>query len=435
MRILADENIPFAREAFGALGPDAVVVTAAGRSITAQALKDVDLLIVRSVTKVNAELLAHADRLRFVGTCTIGTDHIDLPLLRKKNIAFASAPGSNADSVWEWFASTVLTLAERHHFRLAGKTLGVVGCGNVGERIARRAAAVLGLRVLRNDPPLAEKAAAHADANPPQYHSLDELCAEADILTCHTPLERTGPHPTFHLFNAARFAQLRAPDARHPGAVFLNAGRGEVVDGAALLTAIRNKQIGPVALDVWEHEPAIDRELLTAVDIATPHIAGYSFNGKVNATQMIHAAAAQALGREPSWTPGALMTPPPDNEWLFTPNTPAPPDIETALRDLTRRVYDVRTDDANLRAALQLPAEKTGAHFDHLRKTYPQRRECPDYKIKAIHNAVPLELFTRLHAMRFLGERIVTRPTAGRRPPSGLSAAAEPESPFDLPTA
>ncbi|HTL51312.1 MAG TPA: 4-phosphoerythronate dehydrogenase [Planctomycetota bacterium] len=421
MRILADENIPFAREAFSALSGSghgsAHVTTAAGRSITAEALRNIDLLIVRSVTKVNAKLLAQANALKFVGTCTIGTDHIDMAELQKRGIAFASAPGSNADSVWEWFASVVLALAERGNFKLTGKTLGVVGCGNVGERIARRAEAILQMRVLRNDPPLAQQ----NKPNAPAFYPLDELCSRADIITCHTPLESTGPHPTLNLFDSARLALL------HDKSILINAGRGEVVNGAALLAAIRAQAIGPVALDVWDHEPAIDRDLLSAVAIGTPHIAGYSYNGKVNATKMIYDAACARLKIEPTWTPGGTdgkaIPPPPNAELLFDAEHPAPADEETALRQILRHVYDVRTDDASLRAALHKPADQTGAHFDALRKNYPQRRECTDYKIKSIRDGVPLPLLNRLSRCGFIGERIVTRLPADQRPPSGKPSA------------
>ncbi|MGH7146082.1 MAG: 4-phosphoerythronate dehydrogenase [Planctomycetota bacterium] len=368
MRILADENIPFAREAFGALAPDAVVTTASGRAIGPADLPGVDCLMVRSVTQVNAALLARADRLKFVGTCTIGTDHVDQNELRRRNIPFASAPGSNADSVWEWFASTVLTLAERGGFDLAGKTLGVVGCGNVGERIARRAEAIFGLRVLRNDPPLAEQQRPGA----PAYCSLDQLCAEADIITCHTPLERGGPHPTFHLFDGTRLARLR------PGTLLINAGRGEVLHAAGLLDAIRGGRIGPVALDVWDREPAIDRDLLAAVAIGTPHIAGYSFNGKVNATEMIYGAACEALQRPAVWSAESLLTPPPDADILVAVAASSP---AGALLAALRQVYDVRADDADLRGALGVAPAETGPYFDRLRKNYRRRRECRDFRL------------------------------------------------------
>ena len=355
MRIVADENIPYVDEAFGRLGE---VRTVPGRTMSVDDVGDADVLLVRSVTRVDEGLLGRS-KVRFVGTATIGTDHVDVDYLRSRRIAFSSAAGSNANSVAEYVVATLLTLGERLGIDWAGRTLGVVGVGNIGRLVVRNAAA-MGMRVLQNDPPRARAEGAEA------FAELDAVCAEADVITLHTPLTREGVDRTLHLFDRDRLASLR------PGTILMNSGRGAVVDNAALLAALRDGRLAAACLDVWENEPSIDVGLLEAVAIGTPHIAGYSFDGKVAGTKMLFDAVCRELGLEGTWQPADCLPAPtvPRLEIDATGRSD-----QAVLRDAVRRVYDVEADDGRLRGLLELPPDQRGGRFDHLRKTYSVRRE------------------------------------------------------------
>lgn len=263
MKIVVDENMPYAEALFGRLGE---VVAVRGRPLPAAALVGADALMVRSVTTVNQALLA-GQRVRFVGTATAGTDHVDTAWLAQAGIGFSAAPGCNAIAVVEYVFSALMLLAERDGFALRDKTVGIVGVGNVGSRLQRRLTA-LGIRTLLCDPPRADR------GDDEQFHSLADLQREADIITFHTPLNKSGPYRTLHLADADFLRGLP------PGRILINAGRGAVVDNAALLQALEAGQDLRVVLDVWEPEPMLSLPLLARVDIATPHIAGYSLEGK-----------------------------------------------------------------------------------------------------------------------------------------------------------
>jgi erythronate-4-phosphate dehydrogenase len=347
LKIVADPNIPFVKEAFGPLGDVRLVP---GRQITAAAVRDADVLLVRSVTPVNAALL-DGSKVRFVATATIGVDHIDREYLSQQSIGFASAQGSNANSVAEYMVAAMLSVAADRKFRLRDKTLGVVGVGNVGSRVVRFAEA-LGMRVLQNDPPR-ERAERLA-----QFVSLERVQAEADIITLHVPLTREGEDATFHLFDKERLSAL---ERRKP--VLINTSRGAVIDNQALLKAIDGERLGGVVLDVWENEPHISPELLDVVDIGTPHIAGYSFDGKVNGARMIYEAVCGFFHLEPTWSPQLPPPPVPRIEH----RTESAEDDEDALRQVIGRVYDITADDAALRNDVRT--------FDRLRAEYPVRRE------------------------------------------------------------
>ena len=226
MRILVDENIPLADEFFGELGD---ITRLPGRDIDAAAVREQDLLVVRSITRVDAALL-EGSRVRFVGTCTIGTDHVDLDYLREAGIGFANAPGCNADSVVDYVLSSLLLLAEEDGFHLAGKTIGIVGVGNVGSRLAERLDD-LDVECLLCDPPRAE-AEGRED-----FLSLDALLERAEIVCLHTPLVTEGEHATRHLLDASRI------DALAPGTVLINAGRGACVDNQALRERLQRKLV------------------------------------------------------------------------------------------------------------------------------------------------------------------------------------------------
>ncbi len=354
MRIIADENIPYVREAFGGLGD---VVTLSGRSMTVADVAGADVLLVRSVTKVNARLLGSSG-VRFVGTATIGFDHVDTSYLAQRKIPFHTAAGSNANSVAEYVLAAMLTIGERLGVEWAGKTIGVVGVGNIGRLVVRNAAA-MGMRVLQNDPP-------RQRAEGGDFVDLDTICRESDVITCHVPLTREGPDRTYHLFDRERLDRLR------PQTVLLNTSRGAVVDNGGLLDVLRGGSLWATVLDVWEPEPEISVQLFRKVDIGTPHIAGYSFDGKVAGTKMLFDAVCREMGLKAVWDPTTVM--------------PAPPvprlDVDASgrsdsaiLREVVRRVYDIEADDRRMREIVRLPADARAGKFDQLRRDYPIRRE------------------------------------------------------------
>lgn len=349
MRVVADENIPFAREAFAEFGD---VVTLPGRKMTTADLAEADVLLVRSITKVDSTLL-EGSTVKFVATATIGVDHIDEIYLRGRGIGFASAPGCNANSVAEYITAALLHLADKHALSLEGMSIGVVGVGNVGKKVAAKAHA-LGMRVVLNDPPLAEATCE------PAYRSIAEIQA-CDVVTFHVPLEKSGTYPTVHLCDAAFLAGMK------PGGILINTARGPVLDNAALYDALTRKHVRATVLDVWEGEPNTHEALLAEVDIASPHIAGYSFDGKVNGTRQIYEAACVHFGRKTTWDPTPLLP------------TPECPEISLGNGDTVagcvRKVYDILADDARMRETLALPKAERAAYFDRLRKEYPRRRE------------------------------------------------------------
>ncbi|PVZ85552.1 4-phosphoerythronate dehydrogenase PdxB [Serratia sp. S1B] len=368
MKILVDENMPYALELFGRLGE---VLAVPGRPIPCEALADADALMVRSVTKVNQELLA-GTRVNFVGTATAGTDHVDEAWLQQAGIGFSAAPGCNAIAVVEYVFSALLFLAERDGFHLRDKTVGIVGVGNVGSRLDARLKA-LGVRTLLCDPPRAERGESG------EFWPLEKLVAEADILTFHTPLNKTGPYKSLHLVDADLLDAL--PDER----ILVNASRGAVVHNAALLKALeRGKRLSTV-LDVWEPEPDLCVPLLEWADIATPHIAGYTLEGKARGTTQVFAALAQHLGQPQDIELSSLL---PVAE--FSEISCHGPLDEGKLKRLIHLVYDVRRDDAPLRQVAGLPGE-----FDRLRKYYPERREWSSLRVQCDDSA-SAELLQRL---------------------------------------
>jgi len=346
VRILADENIPLAEAFFSSLGE---VRRVAGRSLRRDELKDVDVLLVRSVTPVDRNLL-EGSKVRFVGTCTIGTDHLDLDWLKGQGIAVASAPGCNARAVVDYVLSSLLVLAERHGVALRERRYGVVGCGAVGGRLVALLKA-LGCSVWQCDPP-------RQSAEGGEFVSLDEILAECDVISLHTPLNAD----TYHLVGADELAQMR------PGTWLINSSRGAVVDNSALLAAREDLTL---VLDVWEGEPQVCAELAARCTIATPHIAGYSLDGRLRGTAQVYQALCAHLGICPQVQLQDLLPAP----WLAELHLHGncPPDW--ALATICRAVYDPRRDDAAFRLSLRGNAEERRAAFDALRKNYSMRRE------------------------------------------------------------
>ena len=361
MKIIADSKIPLVREAFAEVA-DVEVLDA--QQITPDRVREADALIVRSETKVDGALL-HSSRVRFVGTATIGTDHIDTEELQRRDIGFASAPGSNANSVAEYIVATLLVLAQRLGFTLEGRTLGVIGVGNIGKIVVRYARA-LGMNVLQNDPPLAR-----ASGNP-VFISFDELMA-ADIITIHVPLARSGSDPTFHLFHERRIRQMK------PGSILINTSRGAVVDTDALSNALHIGHLSASVLDVWENEPGIDARLLSLTTLGTPHIAGYSYDGKVNGTVAIHKALCEHFGLRSVWKAQLELNGEARN-MITIPNTMQQFPAQLAA---VKGCYDIEEDDRKMRRILTLAEPERAAYFRQLRLDYPVRREFRYHKIVA----------------------------------------------------
>lgn len=367
LHILADENIPCVDEAFGRLGS---VEHYVGRSLEPAEVQSADVLLVRSVTQVGPALL-EGSAVQFVGSATIGTDHVDQDYLADRGIAFAHAPASNADSVADYIIAALLVLARRTQEPLRNQTVGIVGCGNIGGRLARRLPA-LGLSVLRNDPPRADAAEAAGRAH--NFVSLDTVCRQADIITLHVPLTTNGPYPTRHLMDAAVFERLP------PDTWVLNASRGPVVHGDALLEAMRHGPVSAAVLDVWENEPTPDSDLIRAVDIATPHIAGYAYDGKVRGTTMLYNALCDFLDVEPTWNPETVLRPDHPDDLRCRPPDPRLPRTDW-LHHLARQAYDLEADDARMRERLGKAPTERGDAFSSLRATYPVRREFQRYAV------------------------------------------------------
>lgn len=348
MKILVDENMPYARELFSRLGE---VRAVPGRPIPTDALTDADALMVRSVTKVNEALLGDK-AIKFVGTATAGTDHVDQPWLVQAGIGFSAAPGCNAIAVVEYVFSALLMLAERDGFALADRTVGIVGVGNVGGRLQRRLEA-LGIKTLLCDPPRAD------NGDEGDFRSLDDLVAEADVITFHTPLYKEGQYKSLHLADEALIRRLK------PGTILINACRGPVVDNAALLKCLEAGQALSVVLDVWEPEPDLNLALLDKVDLGTSHIAGYTLEGKARGTTQVFEAYSQFIG-QPQEVALSTLLPAPE----FGRISLHGPLDQPTLKRLVHLVYDVRRDDAPLRKVAGIPGE-----FDKLRKNYLERRE------------------------------------------------------------
>lgn len=356
MNLIVDENIAFANEAFSGFGKLELVD---GRSITNSTVDDADILIVRSVTKVDRKLLA-GSKVQFVGTATIGTDHIDIEYLKKRNLGFADAKGCNADSVAEYVFTALLKAASENNITLREKTIGVVGVGNIGSRIVRIAES-FGMNVLKNDPPL-ERAGIGKN-----YAALDEIL-KADIITLHIPLSFEGVDKTYHLLNENNLHLIKE------NAIIINTSRGPVIDNNVLLKETNKKNFSLI-LDVWEEEPHVNPGLLSKAKIASAHIAGYSFEGKVNGTKMIYDSLCHHLKIKPAWTP---KFPAIDKSEL---TLSAGTSDEIILYKLFNSIYDIEEDDRRLREILNYKADQQPAFFDRLRKTYPMRREFTNYTI------------------------------------------------------
>ena len=353
MKIVADDKIPFLK---GALEPYADVTYLPGKDINRAILKDTDALIIRTRTKCNEELLA-GTKVRFIGTATIGFDHIDTQYCSNNNIFWTNAPGCNSSSVQQYIASALLKISGRNKFILKGKTLGIIGVGNVGSKVAKFALA-LGMNVILNDPPRARKEGGEG------FYSLDFLLYESDIITVHVPLNRDGEDSTFHLFDDEIFSKVKN------GAWFFNSSRGEVADSTSLKKIINSGRLTGAVIDVWENEPSIDQELLQQAYIATPHIAGYSTDGKANGTAMVVNSLSRYFELAlVDWYPGNV---PPPSDPVLSLDCDGKSD-EEIIREAVFHSYDIDTDNTKLR---QSPSD-----FEKIRGDYPLRREFTSYSV------------------------------------------------------
>jgi erythronate-4-phosphate dehydrogenase len=377
MKFVIDDKIPYIG---GVLEKFGEVVYCSGAATTPAVVRDADALVTRTRTICNAQLLG-GSRVKFIATATIGYDHIDVDYCRSAGIAWANAPGCNSKSVEQYIAAALLHIAVKRGRPLREQTLGVVGVGHVGAKVAT-IARKLDMNVLLNDPPRMDMRQV-PDAELPDFVPLNKIASHADIITFHVPLEKSGNYATWHAMNAQFFQRL----ARKP--VVINSCRGPVMDTQAVKNAVKNGQISGLVIDCWENEPDIDRELLSMTDIATPHIAGYSRDGKANGTAMsIHALSRFfGLGLE-KWYPESI----------------APPSIplieldgngltnEQMIEYAVRSSYNIMQDDHALRTAPQL--------FEKLRGDYPPRREFPAFTVNC-HN-VPAKVCETLAEIGFM---------------------------------
>ncbi|MBR1575114.1 MAG: 4-phosphoerythronate dehydrogenase PdxB [Bacteroidales bacterium] len=354
MKIICDNKIPFLR---GVLEPFAEVEYLPGKETTPERVKDADALITRTRTKCNEQLLK-GSQVQVIATATIGFDHIDTAWCGAHGIYWENAPGCNSGSVQQYIASVLVTLARRYGFNLADKTLGVVGVGHVGRKVAR-IAELLGMKVLLNDPPRARK------EGPEGFVNLDELCARSDIITIHVPLSKEGEDATWHLFDARWLASLR------PDQILINSSRGPVVDNAALKATLQGGGLQAAVLDVWEGEPELDPELVWALALSTPHIAGYSADGKANGTSAAVQTVSRCLGL-PLVTWEVEDIPAPQQALDFHLDATGKT-VQEVLTEAILHTYDVSADSNALRGALD--------QFERLRGDYPVRREFPAFTL------------------------------------------------------
>lgn len=374
LNIIADENLAYPIELFGQFGK---VTLLNGRDILNPKLKNADVLIIRSVTQVN-EALLKGTNIKFVGTATIGTDHLDTEYLSSRGITYASAPGCNSYAVAEYVITSLLFTAVKNDFSLKDKSIGIVGFGNVGSKVADFCES-LGMKVLKNDPPLFRQGKLSDSLE------LNDLLS-SDIITLHVPLTLEGKDKTFHLFDDDKLKDLK------DGTVFINTARGDVVDNIALRKITKKKNL-KLILDVWTNEPFIDRQLVNHSTIATPHIAGYTFEGKVNGSFIIYEALRKFLGKEKTID----LSLPKVNDNIIDLRYDSP--MDRSIYEIVKNVYDVESDHKRLLEINLHSDVEIGSYFDKLRKDYPLRREFNNYIIRV--NKTNADIKKILEKLRF----------------------------------
>lgn len=381
MKIVIAETVLLGREAFETLGE---VLVVPDRDISPLHVHDADALIVRSKTKIGKELLRDSS-VRFVGTATAGYDHLDLDYFYDNEIAWCASPGCNANGVSEYVFTALLELHQRHGIQLEGKTIGVIGVGEVGSRVVKKADA-LGMHVLLNDPPVEERMKTpdyEPKIDPSRYggfRSIETVLNNSDFITLHIPLEYDKPWPTFEMANYQFFSEMK------PGAIFINAARGKAVKNDSLITAANSGLLDHVVLDVWNPEPCYPLDLMEIADIGSPHIAGYSFEGALNGTLACYEAFCRFFELAPCWDAQEFLQPVPDIT-LDAANK----EDEDALYEVTSQAYPINADDAAIRDVTVADTEQRGKNFDRLRKEYYRRREFPNYHIHTKNLSDPLK--------------------------------------------
>lgn len=361
VKIVADENIPALESMFGAdTGMQIELDRVAGRELSPEQLEGADVLLVRSITQVNEALLSRASQLKMVGTATIGVDHIDQAYLKSRGIPFFNAPGCNADAVVEYVLNIIYNTLFERRVALKDLTVGIIGVGNVGGRLYERLR-LLGVSLLMNDPPREQRGESG-------FVDLSTVIQQADILCLHTPLVKSGEYPTQHLLAEKELLALK------PNALLINAGRGPVIDNSALLACMERRDDLTLVLDVWEHEPQLNPLLVDKAMVATPHIAGYSYDGKLRGTHMLRCRFSEIFGI-PQPKPLSHYLP----QALIHEVTVA---NDVAIHDLMNIVYDPYRDDRALRKTLL--EENQPKLFDLLRKNYPVRREFSSLRVLGV---------------------------------------------------
>jgi erythronate-4-phosphate dehydrogenase len=353
MKIIADDKIPFLKDV---LEPYAEVIYMPGRQITNKILKDADALLIRTRTKCTESLLK-GTKVKYIGTATIGFDHIDAQFCEKNEIFWTNAPGCNSSSVQQYMAAALLKIAAEFRFSLKGKTIGIVGVGNVGSKVEKLALA-LGMNVLLNDPPRERK---EGEKN---FVSLGSVIYKSDIVTLHVPLNVVGEDCTWHLFDEKSFKKMRK------GTWFINASRGEVTETIALKKALGLGKLAGAVLDVWENEPDIDLDLMAKTFLATPHIAGYSTDGKANGTSIIvNSLCSQFNLPLKNWYPPTV--PKPDAPMISISGIGKTD--EEIISEAVFHTYNIDQDNINLRFS---PSD-----FEKQRGDYMIRREFTAYTV------------------------------------------------------
>ncbi|MCX6302474.1 MAG: 4-phosphoerythronate dehydrogenase PdxB [Bacteroidia bacterium] len=354
MKIIADDKIPFLKDV---LEPYAEVIYLPGRQITNKILRDADALLIRTRTKCTESLLK-GTKVKYIGTATIGFDHIDTQFCEKNEIFWTNAPGCNSSSVQQYMAAALLKIAAEFRFSLKGKTIGIVGVGNVGSKVEKLALA-LGMNVLLNDPPRERK------EGEKKFVSLGSVIYKSDIVTLHVPLNVVGEDCTWHLFDEKSFKKMRK------GTWFINASRGEVTETSALKKALGSGKLAGAVLDVWENEPDIDIDLMAKTFLATPHIAGYSTDGKANGTSIIvNSLCSQFNLPLKNWYPPKV--PKPDAPVISISGIGKTD--EEIISEAVFHTYNIDQDNINLRFS---PSD-----FEKQRGDYMIRREFTAYTVK-----------------------------------------------------
>ncbi|MFT5349227.1 MAG: erythronate-4-phosphate dehydrogenase [Gammaproteobacteria bacterium] len=354
LKIIADNAIPFVERFFSRIGEVNLVD---GRKIFAETIKGADVLVCRTVTKVNAQLLQNS-AICIVASPTSGFDHVDLNYLQQQSITFVSAPGSNARSVAEYVLSALFVLADQNAFDLTDKTVGIIGCGKVGSEV-RDFFQAIGITSQVYDPILQES----SDSN--DYCELADIQA-ADIITLHVPLTTDGAYPTLRMLDARFFHDLKED------VILINTARGQVLDETDFKKFLLLNPQAMAVVDVWENEPAIDAALLLRADIATSHIAGYSMDGKLRATQMVFDKVCESLNINNDYEGQQTIFPMDRSREISLSHDQK--DID-AISMAVLASYDVRSDAAALRRILEDNVEDRSSYFDDLRNNYPIRRE------------------------------------------------------------